>query len=377
MQNALAEIGVKQQAGVALISGEAGIGKSRLIAEFRGAVETEGLSVFQGNCLTYARQTPLWVVAQIVRDIIGLAESVSPEIQRDVLEDYLAKHQLPHLDILPYLLYVLNLPQRETEIEERLLQMESDVLQRQTHAALRQLFLTTTQSEQAVMIFEDLHWIDTASREFLEYLTQTTTDVPLLLVFVARRFKDEPTLSSLVTTIKNNSGYLIKLELQALSITEGQLLANNLISQTNSEADNLKQRIIARAEGNPLYIEEIIRMLIDRGGLVRDRTNGSWQITPEANNLLKSIPGNVKGLILAKFDRLPEGLRRILQKAAVLGDAFSINLLQSLFDTRPEAFKLQIDQLENRQFLTAIQFRLEPGYMLNTLCCKKPFIVHC
>ena len=362
LQHTLAKMREEKLTHVTLISGEAGIGKSRLVTEFRQMVEMEQVGIYQGNCLTYARQAPLWVIAEILRDIIGLSESDPPETKRDTLTAFLSQHNLAQPEILPYLVYVLGLPQKEAELEERLRQLEPTVLQRQTHAALRQLFLTEARVRPTILIFEDLHWIDLASRDFLEYLIQTTDEVWLLLILVARNIEGEPTLEPLVATARLLPARLTELKLQALSTAEGQLLIDQLIPQVTTDAWRLKQRVIARTEGNPFYIEEIIRMLIDRGGLVRDPANGTWQVTPQANDLLETVPDSVKGLILARFDRLPEGLRRILQKVSILGDAFPTNLLQSLFNTPLETMALQLGQLENRQFLAAAPFRSEPGY---------------
>ncbi len=362
LQQALAKVGKERQSGLALISGEAGIGKSRLVAEFRRKIELEGISVYQGHCLTYARQTSLWVVAQVVRDIIGLSESDSPENQRKALALYLARQGVVQPDIKPYLTYVLGLHHQEPELETSLRQLEPAMLQRQTYAALRQLFLAVIQSGPVVFIFEDLHWVDLASRDFLEYLIRTTDEASLLLLLVARRIDGESTLEPLVAAAGQTPARLTDLKLQSLSAAEGQQLADQLIPQNSPEAWLLKQRIITRAEGNPLYLEEIIRMLIDRGGLVRDPAGDSWQVTPLANELLKTVPGNVRGLVLARFDRLSEGIRRILQKAAVVGNAFPVSLIQPLFDTRIEALNVQLRELVERQFINAAPFRSEPGY---------------
>jgi class 3 adenylate cyclase/tetratricopeptide (TPR) repeat protein len=362
LQDALVRVQQEKRSQTALISGEAGIGKSRLVTEFCRTVELEGASVYQGNCLTYARQTPLWVVAQIVRDIIGLSESDSPETQREALTAYLTRQRMVQPEMLPYLTYVLGLPQEVAEHEERLRQLEPAVLQRQTYAALRQLFLAAAQPGPAVFIFEDLHWVDLASRDFLEYLIRTIDQTSLLLVLVARRIDGEPTLQPLAAAAGLTPARLTALKLQTLSATEGQLLADQLIPQTSTEARLLKQRIVTRAEGNPLFVEEIIRMLIDRGGLVRDTIEINWRVTPSANELLKTVPGNVKALMLARFDQLPEGLRRILQKAAVVGHAFPASLLQALLGTRIEALNVQLSELEQRQFIDATPFRSEPGY---------------
>jgi predicted ATPase len=209
---------------------------------------------------------------------------------------------------------------------------------------------------------EDLHWTDPASRDFLEYLIQTTDDASLLIVLVSREVEGENVLAPLRAAAERDLERLVNVQLQMLSAAEGEKLAGQLIPQTTAAAWSLKQQIVARANGNPLYIEEIIRTLIDQGGLSRAPSDGAWQVTPEANELLRTVPGTIKGLILARFDRLPEDMRCSLQKAAVFGTAFSVDLLQQIAEAGPGSLTDQLDQLQVRQFLTQALFRSAPGY---------------
>lgn len=362
LQNALVAVRKDGHSQVALITGEAGIGKSRLIAEFcrsLGATETK---VYRGHCLTYAHQKPLWVVAEMLRDMVRLSEAEAVEAQQETLYNYLSHLDLAHTEILPYLTHLLGLTQSEAQIEARLQLLEPTILQRQTHAAVRQLLVAKTRLEPIILIFEDLHWIDPASRDFLEYLIQTTSDIPLMLVLVSREAERETAIRPLLAVAEKEPERLVDIQLQALSATEGQLLVDQLVPQNTAEAWALKQQIVARAGSNPFYIEEIVRMLIDQGGLVRTTTDHAWQVTPQADKLLRTVPGTIRGLILARFDRLPESLRWVLQKSAVLGASFPVNLLHHMVNASPEIITAQLNQLEIQQFLNATSFRSQPGY---------------
>jgi tetratricopeptide (TPR) repeat protein len=363
LQSALDTVRRHNQPRVALVTGEAGLGKSRLVAEFRRSVNSPAeVRIFQGNCLTYARSTPLRVVADLLRDIVQLSEADPDDVQQDILAAYLDQLGLTSPDILPYLVHLLGLAQPDAQTESRLRLLKPAMLQRQTHAALRQLFLALTRQAPTVLIFEDLHWLDPASSDFLEYLIQTIDEAPLLLLLVSREAERETTLRSLLTALEQEPARLVDLKLQALTAVEGQLLADQLIPQTTAEAGALKQHLVARTEGNPFYIEETIRMLIDEGGLERTPADTGWQVTPQAYVLLKSVPGTVKGLILARFDRLPDSLRWTLQKAAVLGASFPVSLLQELAQVSSDTLAGQLSRLEARQFLTGTPFRSAPGY---------------
>ena len=363
LQDVLTQVGQDGRRRVALITGEAGLGKSRLVAEFRRTVSEATASVYQGSCLAYARSQVLWVVAELLRDIIDISEADTGEAHQQALQNYLERVNLTEDDLSPYLSHVLGLDQIDPELEARLSVLDATMLQRQTHAALRQVFLAEAQRGPTVLIFEDLHWIDPASRDFIDYLMHTTDEAPLLIILVSRAAERRTAIRPLVVTAQKEPERLVDLQLQPLSKGEGQLLAGQLVTQSTPEAQTLKHRIVERAEGNPFFVEELIRMLIDQGGLTRAHTDGSWQVTPLAHALLRSVPRTVKGLILARFDRLPEGLRRVLQRAAVFGNTFPVSLLSTLNGTDPDVLTTQLDELEARQLLLAEPFRSEAGYV--------------
>jgi class 3 adenylate cyclase/tetratricopeptide (TPR) repeat protein len=360
LHGTLDAVRISGQHRVALITGEAGLGKSRLVAEFRKMVRQPDVRFYQGACLAYARSTPLWVIAAIVRDILRLSEIDPPTIQRETLRAYLSQSGIADYDMLPYLNNVLGLEQDDSSVDVRLSRMDASMLQRQTHAALRQLFLFEAERAPTVLVFDDLHWVDPASRDFLEYLTQTTGDAQLLLVLVSRDSERQTVVRPLIAVAEKAPDRFIDIQLQALSDAEGELLVDQLIRQNTAQALVIKQQVAQRAAGNPFYIEEIIRILIDHGGLTNE--NGVGHITPQAAELLHNVPETLKGLILTRFDRLPDFMRRTLQKAAVLGRSFPASLLQILEAASPVAISAQFAELEARQFLVAEPFGWVQGY---------------
>ncbi len=347
---------------IVVLTGEAGLGKSRLVAEFRRSLTPGEVNVYEGSCLSYARSRPLWLVAEILRDILHISEIDPIEIQREALHNYLTPIGLANDEVLPYLTNLLSLPQTDPQTEARLQLLDASMLREQIHAALRQVLLAETRLAPTVLIFEDLHWIDPTSREFLEYLIRTTGDMPLMLILVSRDAECDTVLQPLIAVAANSPDHVIDIQLHALSEAETQLLVDQLIPDTTDEARALKKRIAQRAEGIPFYTEEIVRMLIDQGGLKgEDRV---LEVTPQADELLNKVPGTLKGLILARFDRLPDDLRRTLQKAAVLGRSFPVGLLQALNlnGASPETVTMQLKELAERRFLLAERFGAEEGY---------------
>lgn len=250
-----------------------GLGKSRLVTEFRRCLAAPVAQVYQGSCLTYVRSTALWLVSQLLRDILHLTQNEPAELQQQVLQSTLVELGLANSGIQTHLAQVLGLGLAEPDLG----QLDPDMLQRQTHAALRQLLVAVAYQTPTVLIMEDLHWIDPASRDFLKYLIQTTEEVPLLLILISRETNAENGLQSLLAALERApAGRLIEIHLQELSVEEGRFIADQLITENSSEARALKQQILARAAGNPLYVEEIFRMLIDQGGLVWT-ADAAWQ----------------------------------------------------------------------------------------------------
>lgn len=345
---------------VALVTADAGLGKSRLVTEFSRSLQAISVNYYQGGCITYARSRPMWVVAEMLRDIIGLSENEPKHHQWEKVRAYLQQLGLNEEEDLPYMLHVLGLPQRDEEISNRLSLMDAGMLQTQTHAILRQFILREASLNPLVLTFEDLHWVDPASRSFLEHLLQTVDDAALMLVLVSRQLERATVIKSLVETVQEHPERFTDIQLSPLNQQDTEAMIDHLIAEHSSEATRLKDEIVRRAGGIPFYMEEIVRMLMEQDGLVQ--ADDVWQTTPQAAKLLDEVPATVKGLILTRADRLPSDLYRCLQRAAVCGRSFPMGLLQSLNGYTPEQIQQQVDELVKRQFLLPESFGTEQGY---------------
>ncbi len=352
LEETLAVVRREKRRWIVCLTGEAGIGKTRLVTEFRQKVAQPEVRLYQAHCLAYTRSQPLRIVTEMVRVMIGLAESAPAESQHTAIQEYLDQMDLPAAEIWPYLVHILGLEQVEQAFESRLALLDASMLQRQLHAALRQIFLAEAQQSATVVIFEDLQWLDPASKEFLHYLIQTTGDASLLFILVSRPAVQGNPFKALQPVIRNEADQLVELQLTALSDTESKRLVDQFITQSKPEAEAIKREIVRRGGGNPFYLGELIRTLIDRGGLNRESGTGAWQVTSRATELLKTVPDTVKALILARFDCLPEDLRRTLQLAAVLGTTFPITLLHQLRELNGDTLAIHLKELKNRQFLS-------------------------
>ncbi|MBN2391901.1 MAG: tetratricopeptide repeat protein [Anaerolineae bacterium] len=349
LQQAFDDICNTQRSRVALVTGEVGLGKSRLMREFREAVSHSGVPIYQGNCVTYARAKPLHLFANLLRDIFYLAESDPPDVQLEALRASLDRLGMNTPDILSYVSSVLGLEHGDDSIKMHLRGIDDAVLQKMTHTFLQQIIVATARLTPVVLIFEDLHWVDAASRDVLVHLLRTIDDVPLLLILVSRDVEPDTTIQPLIAAANERHDALLDLYLSPLPDADLAQLVDQLVVEFTDEAQALKRRIAERADGNPLCAEEIVRMLIDNGGLTL--SEGCWHVTESATTLVEQLPGTLNGLVMARFDRLPESARSLLQKAAVLGYTFPVDVLKYIAGVSTNDVDTDLDLLVARKFV--------------------------
>ena len=346
---------------IVLCSGEAGIGKSRLVAEFRNYLSAHPATIVQGTCALYMRITPYRVVADVLRNILGISELDPINVQRKILQRHLEQFGLDRNDILPYMMHVLGILHSDPVLEVRIKLLDPSILRRQTHFALRMFLMTASRQSPLVLVFDDLHWVDQPSGQFLEYLCQSLEASPFLLVLVARDFDKYSFAHSIRTAADKHVREPHDIYIQPLTESDAHLLVDQLVHEDTKPAKELKSLITVRAGGNPYYTEELVRILIDHGGLVN--WGGNWQLTPHAGQLIHEVPGTLGDIILARFDHLSDHLKNVLLRASVLGDTFSVKLLQALVTDESENLSNSLKELEERDFLIHTKFDVEDGYI--------------
>ncbi len=346
---------------IVLCSGEAGIGKSRLVAEFRNYLANQHVTVIHGTCALYMRITPYRVLADVLRNILGISEVDPIHEQRKTLQQYLDQFGSDHSDILPYLMHVLGILHSDPVLEVRIKLLDPSMLRRQTHFALRTFFIAESRRSPIVFVFDDLHWIDQPSGQFLEYLAQSLEASPILLVMVARDFEKYSFAASIRIAALKHIRKPHEIYIQPLTESDAHLLVDQLVQEDTKPAKEMKAIITARAGGNPYYTEELVRILMDHGGLIN--WDGNWHLTASAANLIHEIPGTLGDIILARFDHLSDYLKNVLVYASVLGDSFSIRLLQALMTDKSENLSNALKELEERDFLIYTKFDVEEGYI--------------
>ena len=311
--------------GVVTIVGEAGIGKSRLVAEARKGASQ--LRWVQGRCMSYGMSIAYLPWLDMLRGLLGLAAEDSPAKVRTGIQEQIRSLSPGQFDeVYPYLAAVLSLP-LETEVEARLTQLDGQRLKASTFRAVERLLTSAARHGPLVLVAEDLHWADPTSVELLESLLPLTEQVDLLLICVFRPEREHDAWRLREMAARDYGCRHTDLWLEPLSATESEMLVGNLL-RLEDLPEKLKGQIQERAEGNPFYLEEVLRSLIDEGAITQEEGTGQWVATRDVADI--AIPDTLQGVLLARIDRLQDETKRVLQMAAVIGRLFLCRVLVQL-----------------------------------------------
>jgi class 3 adenylate cyclase len=318
------------QGRVAAIVGEPGIGKSRLLSELRAEVERDDRSArwIEGRCLSYGQTLPYHLVLDVVRSVIGVSGSAAePEVRaalERVLRDLLGEGWVEPYAYLGHLLSI-NL---EPEMRARVSAIDMETTKRYV-ASLAVVLRAISTEGPVVLVFEDLHWADAASADALLTLMPFAADMPVLSIMSSRANRDAAGWRLVAGAREGFGDALAEINIDPLSTDQARTLIANLL-EIESLPETTRELILAKAEGNPFFVEEVIRMLIDRGAIRREGER--WIATPSVAGV--EIPETLQGLLLERIDRLPQESRRTLRVASVIGRQFGVTILERLLDGR-------------------------------------------
>jgi class 3 adenylate cyclase len=293
------------------VTGIAGIGKSRLAWEFYKYFDglTQIIYWHRGRCLSYGEGVTYWALADMARMRCRIAEDDDPETALQKLRAALDEHVLDAEErrfVEPRLAQLLGLGEHETRDRQDLF------------AAWRLFFERLAETYPTVLAFEDMQWADASLLDFVEYLLEWSRDKPLFVVTLAR-----PDLLERRPTWGAGHRNFTSLYLEPLSEQAMEELLTGLVPGLPA---SLRDQILARAEGVPLYAVETVRMLLDRGLLVED--GSAYKVVGEIGSL--EVPETLQALVAARLDGLAPGERRLVQDAAVLGKTFTPASLAAL-----------------------------------------------
>ena len=310
---------------IVMVVGEAGLGKSRIKIELRDGVQ-DGVRWLEGRCQSYTQGTGYAAIADALRAALGLRGAETPAIARTklrmALRTFAGERAEPLLAALADLLGLdLGPGARPAEPTDPRARQSQIVL------ASRAVLEGLAQRGPIVLAIEDLHWADTGTIELLTVLAEVTDFHPLMIL-VTTRPETEGDAWTFRQHVERNYGHrLTELRLAPLATEDSERLTDNLLRVADLP-DHVRRLILARAEGNPFFLEEIVRALIEQDVVRRD--GDRWIVVGEPSG--SAIPPTVRGVLAARIDRLPAAAKTVLQRASVIGRFFEYRTLQSLGD---------------------------------------------
>jgi len=322
------EVGRGNGSIVSLVA-EAGLGKSRLIAEWRRAVINSGAIQadhwFEGRCVSYGASMAHHLSTDLIRSLIDAPPGTSMDATRTTLRTRLEALLGDELsDVYPFIAHLLGL-ELEDDMAARVKYLEGQALQAKYVTAFQEMLRRMATDQPTVMICEDIHWADPSSVELGLQVMPIVPEIPLVVVLVSRPDKESPGWRMVELAREVAGAGALELHLAPLTEQDSRQLVSNLL---NVEAlpDDVRAMILSKAEGNPFFVEEVIRMLIDQGQITSE--DGGWTVAGDLESL--DIPDTLQGVLMARIDRLPDDAKRTLQVAAVIGRQFRASILEEV-----------------------------------------------
>ena len=313
--------------GIVTVVGEAGIGKSRLVAEARRDAEASRVQWVEGRCLSYGTSVAYLLWLDALRSVLGVSADLSPGATGEALHRVVSAvcRERPE-DVYPYLARLMALPPR-SENEAQPGDLQGEALKAGTFRAVETLLSCAAQRRPTALVCEDLHWADPTSLDLLERVLALVDRVPLLVVCLFRPDRERGCWRIRETAARLYPHRHADLWLGPLSADESETLLGNLLGIGTLSA-GIRERVLQYAEGNPLYVEEILRSLLSNGILRRDKVVGTWTLTQDLDET--AVPDTLQGVLMARIDQLREEPKRVLQLASVVGRIFRYRVLAEI-----------------------------------------------
>jgi class 3 adenylate cyclase len=339
------------------IVGEAGLGKSRLIAE---ALHSTDIRWAEGRALSYTEGMSYWMARDLLRALLETTADSAPEEMEKTLRSSI-EQTVPEkiAEIYPYLGRLLEVP-LTAATEEEIRFITGEALQTRILRAFQEYIRVRAAREPLVLFWEDLHWCDPSSLRVLEMLMPLTKELPLLLLLAYRPDADFVSQLHKAAPSAGAENYRT-LELSPLTREESGSLIQSLLKIENLP-EKMRTLILDRAEGNPFFLEELLRSLLDAGTVVieKDRVVATGAIE------MLNVPETLQGVLMARIDRLTPENKQTLQNASVIGRVFQQRVLAHLYKNRA-ASNGQLDdslaELQQREFIQAGQSSEEQEYI--------------
>ena len=314
------------------VVGEAGVGKSRLLLEFRSRLPQREFGYLEGRCIHFGGAMPYLPILDILRSYFEIEEG-----EREVVIRMRVKERIMQFDerlqgVLPPIQNLLSLKVED----EAYSKLEPKQRKEKVFEALRDLIVRGSHERPLVIAIEDLHWIDKTSEEFLDYFIGWLANVKVMLILLHRPE---------YTHRWGSKSYFSRIGVDQLTLKSSAELVKAILEGGETDPE-LSALILNRAAGNPLFMEELTHSLLENGSIqMKDK---QYVLARAPSDL--QVPDTIQGILAARMDRLEESVKRIMQVASVIGREFAFRILQTISGMR-EDLKAQLLSLQGLEFI--------------------------
>ena len=281
------------------VVGEAGVGKSRLLHEFRQVLAKRKATYLEGRCISYGKAVPYLPLQEIVRANCRITETDTPGEIGEKVRAALAEVDIDAGERTAFILHLLGVK----EGTERLAQIGPETIKARIFDTVRQMSVNGSRKQLLVVVMEDLHWIDAVSEEYFSGMVDVLSGAPMLLLTTYRPGYKPPWI---------DRSFAAQIALRPLSSADSLSVVRSVQERAAHLPDESVRRVVEKAEGNPFFLEELTQALLERGS--------------------EGLPETIQGVLAARIDRLPEPARRLLQSASVVGREAPLELLKAVCD---------------------------------------------
>jgi class 3 adenylate cyclase/tetratricopeptide (TPR) repeat protein len=329
---------------VVAVVGEAGVGKSRLAYEFLHSHHMQGWRVLESASVSYGKATPYFPVLDLLRRYAHIDERDDPRTIRAKVTGQLLTLDEALQDAIPPLLALLDaLPD-----DSPFLALDPPQRRQRTLAALKRVLLRESQVQPVLVVFEDLHWLDTETQALLDSLVESLPTARLLLLV---NYRPE------YQHVWGGKTYYAQLRLDPLPPASADAFLQALLGDAPG-LEALKPLLIARTAGNPFFLEESVRTLVETGVLVG--APGAYRLAQALPAI--QVPATVQAVLAARIDRLPPEEKHLLQTAAIIGTEVPLPLLQTIAELPEATLHRGLTHLQAAEFLYETQLFPEQVY---------------
>lgn len=304
------------------IMAEAGVGKSRLLYEFRKSISNENVSFYEGKCLSYSRGVAYHPVVDILKSNFDILESDDCDAIRNKVVGWLKKIGVDESGTLPYLLELLSV--KDSGIDQ--LDLSVEARKDRILSAVITITLKGSEIRPLIVAVEDLHWVDKSSEEIFRFLLESITGGRVFLIFT---YRPEYMYAW------GGKSYHSQINLNRLSNRESLAMVSHILGPAEVDKE-IEELVLDKTEGVPFFIEEFLKSLKDLK--IIEASQMRYRLVKDAGKV--TIPSTIQEVIMARVDSLPEGPRDLLQIGSAIGREFSFNLIQQVADL-PERKLLQ------------------------------------